>query len=210
AGRGCDQLCSVATRDDARMKEKGVEQKRHAEASRNTVELKRRALAMGFTAVGVASLEPNAHAAELDRWLAAGYAGTMTYLHRQAAKRKEPARIMPEATAAVVTLTNYFHDPGPPARGQPRVAQYAQSADYHRVLGHPVGRAPLHRLSHGRAPRGLHGGRAGARRGLAVRLRHMPGCVPVERAVPPGPRRSGPRSSLGPRGRRPSRIPRAR
>ena len=35
----------------------------------------------------------------------------MTYLHRQAAKRKEPQRIMPEATAAVVTLTNYFHEP---------------------------------------------------------------------------------------------------
>ncbi len=122
------------------MTDKGVEQRRRAETSRETVELKRRALEMGFNAVGVASLEPNAHAAELDRWLAAGYAGTMTYLHRQAAKRKEPARIMPEARAAVVTLTNYFHAPGPPARGQPRVAQYAQSADYHRVLGHRLER----------------------------------------------------------------------
>jgi len=116
------------------MTERDVEQKRRAETSRETVELKRRALELGFDAVGVASLEPNAHAAELDRWLAGGYAGTMTYLHRQAAKRKEPAAIMPEATVAVVTLTNYFHGPGPPARGQPRVAQYAQSADYHRVL----------------------------------------------------------------------------
>jgi len=106
-----------------------------AETAPETVELKRRALQMGFDAVGVAALEPNAHAAELDRWLAAGYAGTMTYLHRQSAKRKQPARIMPGAKVAVVTLTNYFHDPGPPARGQPRVAQYAQSADYHRVLG---------------------------------------------------------------------------
>src|SRR5467141_3179267 len=106
-----------------------------AETARETVELKRRALQMGFDAVGVAALEPNAHAAELDRWLAAGYAGTMTYLHRQSAKRKQPAQIMPGAKVAVVTLTNYFHDPGPPARGQPRVAQYAQPADYHRVLG---------------------------------------------------------------------------
>ena len=137
------------------MKEKEVKQERRAEASSRTVELKRRALEMGFDAVGVTSLEPNAHAAELDRWLAAGYAGTMTYLHRQAAKRKEPARIMPGASTAVVTLTNYYHgaadpgapprgspqtgprvrDPGAPPRGQPRVAQYAQSADYHRVLG---------------------------------------------------------------------------
>jgi len=122
------------------MKDEVVKQARHAEASRRTVELKRRALEMGFDAVGVASLEPNAHAGELDHWLAAGYAGTMTYLHRQAAQRKEPARIMPGATAAVVTLTNYRHDPGPPAQGQPRVAQYAQSADYHRVLGHRLER----------------------------------------------------------------------
>src|SRR3989441_8945785 len=59
----------------------------------------------------------------------------MPSLHRQSAKRKQPARIMPGAKVALVTLTTYFHDPGPPARGQPRVAQYAQSADYHRVLG---------------------------------------------------------------------------
>src|SRR5438876_11581005 len=90
----------------------------------------------------------------------------MTYLYRQAAKRKEPARIMPAATAAVVTLTNYYHgsaDPGRepvecprlkvPVSAHPglasgvssrsaavRVAQYAQSADYHRVLGHRLER----------------------------------------------------------------------
>lgn len=112
---------------------KGVEQRRHADASRNTVEVKRRGLALGFDAVGIAPLEPNAHAAELEQWLRAGYAGTMTYLHRQAAKRKDPARIMPGAKVAVVTLTNYFHGAAPPSSG--RVAQYAWSADYHRVLG---------------------------------------------------------------------------
>jgi len=122
-----------------------------ATASSRSAELKRRALAMGFTAVGVANLEKNAHAAELDRWLAAGYAGTMTYLHRQAAKRKEPTRIMPGAQFAVVTLTNYFHGPaltsplsakrrggqGVRHRGGPgvKIAQYAWSADYHAVVG---------------------------------------------------------------------------
>jgi len=111
---------------------------RPAEASKRSVEVKRQATALGFAAVGVTTIEPNAHAAELDRWLEAGYAGTMTYLNRQAEKRKDPRRIMPEARAAVVTLTNYFHgpaDPGAPPRGQPRVAQYAWSSDYHHVLG---------------------------------------------------------------------------
>jgi len=139
---------------------KDVKQKRRAATSRNSVEVKRRGLALGFDAVGIATLEPSAHVAELDRWLAAGYAGTMTYLHRQAEKRKDPARIMPGAKVAVVTLTNYFHgstDPGrkptDPGRkpGDPglatgvgrasgRVAQYAWSADYHRVLGHRLER----------------------------------------------------------------------
>ena len=85
---------------------------------------------MGFDAVGVTTLEPNAHAPELDRWLEAGYAGTMSYLQRQAEKRKDPRRIDPAAKIAVVTLTNYYHEPA-----QHGVAQYAWSADYHDVLG---------------------------------------------------------------------------
>jgi len=92
--------------------------------------IKRRAAELGFAASGVAALERNPHAAELDRWLAAGHAGTMTYLHRQAEKRKDPRRVMPEARTAVVTLTNYFH--GTATGG---VAQYAWSPDYHDVLG---------------------------------------------------------------------------
>jgi len=130
---------------------KDVEQKRRAATSRNSLEVKRRGLALGFDAVGIATLEPNAHADELDQWLDAGYAGTMTYLHRQAEQRKHPARIMPGAKVAVVTLMNYFHgstdpgrrpgDPGNPglapgvSRPSGKVAQYAWSADYHEVLG---------------------------------------------------------------------------
>ena len=103
------------------------------------IAIKRRATELGFAATGIARLDRNPHAAELDRWLAAGHAGTMTYLHRQAEQRKDPRRIMPGARCAVVTVTNYYHraaDPGPAARGSGRVAQYAWSSDYHDVLGH--------------------------------------------------------------------------
>jgi epoxyqueuosine reductase len=133
-----------------------VEKKRRAEASSKSVEIKRRATALRFDATGIALLESNAHAAELERWLAAGHAGTMTYLQRQAEKRKDPRTIMPGAMTAVVTLTNYFHgsanpgrqpgektsgdgrvlNPGlPPGVSNARVAQYAWSPDYHEVLG---------------------------------------------------------------------------
>ena len=125
------------------MTAKDVAQGRRATASSSSVELKRRAMELGFDAVGIAPLSPNAHAAELDRWLAAGYGGTMAYLHRQAPKRKDPARILPGAQFAVVTLTNYFHGLAPTSplsakrRGGQgvRIAQYAWAADYHAVVG---------------------------------------------------------------------------
>src|SRR5205085_12277741 len=124
--RGRRTVRKMASRDDETMK-KDVEQHRHTETSRRTVALKRRGLELGFDAVGVASLERSAHDDELDQWLAAGYAGSMTYLHRQAEKRKHPARIVPDARVAVVTLTNYFHgstDPGrkPGDAGHPGLA----------------------------------------------------------------------------------------
>src|SRR2546425_375232 len=98
AARGRGAVRALAARSHARMN-----------PVQKSVALKRRGEALGFDAVGVASLERNAHADELDRWLAAGYAGAMSYLHRQAEQRKLPHRIMPEATVAVVTLTSYFH-----------------------------------------------------------------------------------------------------
>jgi epoxyqueuosine reductase len=100
-------------------------------ASELSAEIKRRGGALGFSAIGIAGLERNAHADELEQWLAAGYAGTMQYLHRQSDRRKEPARVLPGANVAIVTLTNYFHESEPHAH----VAQYAWSSDYHEVLG---------------------------------------------------------------------------
>lgn len=110
---------------------KGVEKRRQGTTSREDVKAK--ALALGFSAVGICTLEPTAHGDFIDRWLAAGYGGTMTYLNRQAARRKAPQTILPNARCAVVTLTNYYHGPAPAAG--PRVAQYAWSTDYHLVLG---------------------------------------------------------------------------
>ena len=98
-----------------------------------TATVKARALELGFSAVGIARLGPNRHAAELDAWLAAGYGGTMTYINRQAKKRKDPRRVMPGARYAIVTLTNYFHGRVNPAAT--RIAQYAWSTDYHTVVG---------------------------------------------------------------------------
>lgn len=97
--------------------------------------LKAEAEAIGFVACGVATLEPSERGAELDTWLAAGYGGTMRYLHRQAAKRKVPATIVPGALRAVMVLENYLPPELPAKSTGPTVAtaRYAAGADYHLV-----------------------------------------------------------------------------
>jgi epoxyqueuosine reductase len=104
--------------------------------------IKAHAHGLGFEAVGIATLEPTPHGAALRRWLDAGHAGTMTYMHRQAARRSYPAAIVPGATRAVMVSRSYMvaDTPGPGGRGH--VAKYARGADYHDTL-----RAPLQALT---------------------------------------------------------------
>ena len=95
--------------------------------------LKARALELGFLACGITDPSPTPHAAELETWLAKGYAGTMRYLHRQAKRRKNPKINVPEALSIVVALDNYYFPDGPSDSVAPRVARYARGQDYHRV-----------------------------------------------------------------------------
>lgn len=97
--------------------------------------VKARARELGFLACGITHPGPTAHADRLDEWLAKGYAGTMRYLHRQAARRKDPRRIAPEARAVVVVLDNYYTRDGAEESVAPRIAKYARGKDYHRATG---------------------------------------------------------------------------
>jgi epoxyqueuosine reductase len=89
----------------------------------------------GFLACGITDLGPNVHADALDRWLAAGYGGTMRYIHRQAKKRKDPTLADPEARSAIVVLDNYYYDDGNQNREPHKVAKYARGKDYHDTMG---------------------------------------------------------------------------
>ncbi len=97
--------------------------------------VKARAHELGFLACGITHPGPTAHADRLDAWLAKGYAGTMRYLHRQAARRKDPRGIVPEARAVVVVLDNYYTGDGTDETAAPRIARYARGRDYHRATG---------------------------------------------------------------------------
>lgn len=97
--------------------------------------IKARAQELGFLACGITHPGPSVYADRLDEWLARGYAGTMRYLHRQAARRKDPQSIAPEARAVVVVLDNYYTPDREADTAAPRVAKYARGEDYHRVTG---------------------------------------------------------------------------
>ena len=104
-------------------------------AAARAAQVKAEARRLGFAAAGVTTLDPVPHAEALDRWLAAGHAGTMRYMHRQAEKRKAPGEIVTGAARCVVVLYNYAGPDAlepPPACGH--VARYARGRDYHQGL----------------------------------------------------------------------------
>jgi epoxyqueuosine reductase len=94
-------------------------------------EVKAVAASLGFIACGITDLSATPHGPELDEWLERGYAGTMRYLHRQAALRREPAAIVPGARSAIIVLDSYFHPDTSSDLAPPKIAKYARGTDYH-------------------------------------------------------------------------------
>ncbi len=104
--------------------------------------LRQRALALGFAACRCTTAAPPESAARFAHWLAAGWHGTMGYLPRQAAKRANPALVLPNARSLVTLAAPYATGAGnaDPAADRPAacrgvIARYARYADYHDVLG---------------------------------------------------------------------------
>ena len=88
--------------------------------------VKSKALELGFDSCGITDLSPTPHAQQLTDWLYRGLAGTMGYMHRQAAKRLEPKDIVPGATRAIVLTRNYYNsDPPTTLTSNPPVAAWS-------------------------------------------------------------------------------------
>ena len=105
--------------------------------------LKAEALRLGFDRLGIAPAVAPAGFQDYVGWLAKGHAAGMEYLHRQAAIREHPDRLMAGARSVVVAAVVYGSRAEPsddPSRG--RIARYARGRDYHKVL-----RARLQKLA---------------------------------------------------------------
>jgi len=97
-----------------------------------------RAVELGFTRVGVASvaaLEPEA--AALRSWLAAGRHGAMQYMAETEAARADVRHpgMLPSARSVIVVAASYRRSEDPAALAPGRVARYALARDYHATLG---------------------------------------------------------------------------
>lgn len=91
--------------------------------------IKAEAYARGFDLAGIATLGPPDTTAAFDHWLERGYAGTMQYIERGAAKRRDPRLVFESARSAIVVAMEYGgREPSGP------VARYARGVDYHDVM----------------------------------------------------------------------------
>jgi epoxyqueuosine reductase len=115
--------------------------------------VKEQAHVLGFELVGIAPATPADGFDRLREWLEQGYAGEMSYMHRQANARRHPDSILPEVRSVVMVGMNYkpdivgwvesskpTHDTQGgfrrlhPPYSTAQVARYARGEDYHHVL----------------------------------------------------------------------------
>jgi epoxyqueuosine reductase len=116
--------------------------------------IKDQARKLGFDLVGIAPATPADSFDRLRDWLDHGFAGEMSYMHRHADARREPASILPEVRSVVMVAMQYAasisasggrelpsggRQPSENSRGgltpaRPHIARYALGSDYHDVL----------------------------------------------------------------------------
>jgi epoxyqueuosine reductase len=101
-----------------------------------TTELKRRATELGFSRCGICPAVSPPGAARLDEWLAAGYAGEMSYLADRRGAYGDPNLVLDGVRSIIMLAMNYRTDePNQITEGQGRVSRYAWGdADYHDLI----------------------------------------------------------------------------
>jgi len=108
-----------------------------------TAELRRQAEALGFGLCGVCPAVTPSGVNRLHDWLAAGFAGEMSYLADRAAAYADPRQVLEGARSIVLLGLDYrTAAPKPVALGQGKVSRYAWGDDYHDLI-----RTRLHTLA---------------------------------------------------------------
>lgn len=109
-------------------------------------DLRARARALGFDAVGVANVELPEDELHLIRWLEASYHGEMGYMQRHGTLRSRPPELAPGTVRAICVRMNYWpaESENPMAvledGSRAYVSRYALGRDYHKVMRRALAR----------------------------------------------------------------------
>ncbi len=107
--------------------------------------LRRWALELGFSQIGVSGIDLSRAEAGLQAWLQAGFHGGMGYMAAHGMKRARPAELVPGTVSIITTRMDYLPRDAPAdwlareqqAQAEPQravVSVYARGRDYHKVL----------------------------------------------------------------------------
>ena len=94
---------------------------------------------LGFAAVGVSDIDLAEHEAYLQRWLAAGHHGEMTWMAAHGSARSRPGELVPGTIRVLSLRMDYLPEGVDPVRilDDPKrayISRYTLGRDYHKVL----------------------------------------------------------------------------
>ncbi|RLQ22362.1 tRNA epoxyqueuosine(34) reductase QueG [Seongchinamella sediminis] len=108
------------------------------QASELLQDVRRWAAELGFQQVGVSSVDLGDHEAYLQKWLDAGYHGSMDYMARHGSKRSRPAELVPETCRVISLRMDYLTDDSANAvlasSEKAYISRYALGRDYHKLV----------------------------------------------------------------------------
>jgi epoxyqueuosine reductase len=94
---------------------------------------------LGFQQLGVTDVELGEHEGYLQKWLDAGYHGTMDYMGRHGRKRSRPAELVPGTCRVISVRMDYLAPDTRPMEvlASPEkayISRYALGRDYHKLI----------------------------------------------------------------------------
>jgi epoxyqueuosine reductase len=102
--------------------------------------IKRWGSELGFQQTGITDTRLDEHEQHLERWLAEGFHGSMTYMERHGRRRSRPAELVPGTVRVIAARMDYLSEAARPAAelleepGAALISRYALGRDYHKVL----------------------------------------------------------------------------
>jgi epoxyqueuosine reductase len=94
---------------------------------------------LGFQQVGITDVDLGEHEAYLQKWLAAGYHGSMDYMARHGSKRSRPEHLVPGTCRIISVRLDYLADDTRPLEvlaspDKAYISRYTLGRDYHKLV----------------------------------------------------------------------------